>query len=59
MKLQFQVTFKRGQKTVAVIDGDGKDAADLTVAEVTEKIYECEALLERLTGCRVHIEQIH
>jgi hypothetical protein len=57
MKLAFRITFKKGPKVVAVVEGDGKDAGELTVAEVTDKVIETEQFLERLTGLRVHIEQ--
>lgn len=60
MKLQFNVTFKRGTKTVAVVEGQRViDAANLTIAEVVENVTEAEAFLEKLTGLRVHIEQVN
>lgn len=60
MKLQFKVTFKLGTKTIAEIHGreDVVDAGTLTVADVTENVIRTEQFLERLTGLRVHIEQI-
>ena len=58
MTLAFKITFKKGTKVVAEVMGDGKDAGDLTIAEVTEKVTETEAFLEKLTGLRVHIEQV-
>jgi len=58
MRLAFRIVFKKGPKIVAEVIGDGKDAGDLTVAEVTEKVLETEQFLERLTGHRVQIEQV-
>ena len=58
MKLAFKIKFLKGTKVVAEIVGDGKDAGDLTVEEVTEKVIATEQFLERLTGHRVHIEQV-
>lgn len=58
MKLAFKVTFKKGLKTIAEVQGDAKDAANLTVGEVTERVVETEQFLEKLTGHRVHIEQV-
>ena len=58
MILQFKITLKRGQKTVAEVEGfDVRD--DLpTVADVTAKIFETEQHIEKLTGLRCHIEQV-
>lgn len=58
MKLAFKITFKKGMKTVAVVEGDAKEAADLTVGDVTELVLQTEQFLEKLTGHRVHIEQV-
>lgn len=59
MKLQYRVTFKQGTKTVAVVTGrEDVDAGALSVADVVEGVQEAEAFLERLTGLRVHIEQV-
>ena len=61
MKLQFKVTFKQGTKTVAEIIGrdDAAESGTLTVADLTENVIKTEQFLERLTGLRVHIEQVH
>lgn len=58
--MQFQLTFKSGPKTIAIIKGrdEGIDAAHLTVEEVTGKVIETEQFLEKLTGLRCHIEQV-
>lgn len=60
MKLQFKVTFKSGTKTIAEVAGreDIIDARNLTVEDVVEKVVETEQFLEKLTGLRVHIEQV-
>ena len=60
MKLRFRITFKASTETVAVVEGreSGIDAADLTVADVHEGVINAEQFLERLTGLRVHIEQV-
>lgn len=59
MKLRFNITFKSGQKVVAVVEGKTDvEAANLTVADVHERTIETEQFLEKLTGLRVHIEQV-
>ncbi len=55
-KLVFRIVFKQGVRTIAEIDGRGVDLSELKVGDVTERIIETEAYLERLTGLRVHIE---
>jgi hypothetical protein len=60
MKLQYKLTFKQGTKTVAEIVGlaDRIDARTLTVEDVTENVLKTEQFVERLTGLRLHIEQV-
>ena len=60
MKLQFKLTFKQGTKTVAEVLGrESHDpASTITIGEAVEKVTETEQFLERLTGLRVHIEQV-
>ena len=59
MKMQFKITFKQGTKTVAeVIGRENPDAGNLTISEVTEKVVETEQFIEKLTGLRVHVEQV-
>lgn len=58
MQLAFRIKFLKGTKTVAEIMGDVKGGENLTIAEVTEKVVETEQFLEKLTGHRVHIEQV-
>jgi hypothetical protein len=61
MKMQFKVVFLSGTKTIAEVEGlkDRIDASNLTVEDVTENVLKTEQFLERLTGLRVHIEQVH
>lgn len=60
MKLQFKLTFKSGTKTVSEVIGleNRIDAGNLTIEDVVENVVKTEQFLERLTGLRVHIEQI-
>lgn len=59
IKLQFRVTFKSGTRTVAVVDGlkDIANGDTITVGDM-ENIIQTERFLERLTGLRVHIDQV-
>ena len=61
MKLQFKLTFKQGTKTVAEVTGleNRIEAANLTIEDVTENVIKTEQFIERLTGLRLHIEQVH
>lgn len=58
--MRFQIVVKRGNVTTSLITGlpDVVNTDTLTVADV-QKIPEVEAFLERLTGLRFHIEQLH
>lgn len=61
MQLQFKITFKSGQRVVSTIEGyqlKTEDAGKMTLADVTENVIKTEQFLERLTGYRVHIEQV-
>ena len=59
MKMQFKLTFKQGTKTIGEVTGrENPDAGNLTISEVTEKVIETEQFIEKLTGLRVHIEQV-
>lgn len=58
MKLQFKITFKQGTKTVAEVTGREGLGETLTVGDVVERVTETEQFLEKLTGLRVHIEQV-
>ena len=58
-KLQFSITFKKGNKSVAVIEGDRTIGLEtLTVEDVTQRIEETEDFLQKLTGFKVEIEQV-
>lgn len=54
--LKFKLTFKRGTKTIAIIEGFERSIDGLVVGDVSTKIIETEQYLERLLGLRVHIE---
>ena len=58
MKLRFKITLKRGVKTIAEVSGFEVESDHLTVEDVTEKVLEIEAGVEKLTGLRCHIEQV-
>ena len=59
MKLQFKLTFKRGAKTIAEVIGEEDiDAASMTVEDLVEGVQNAEHFIQRLTGLRLHIEQI-
>lgn len=60
MKVQFKVTFKAGTKTVAEVLGrEQTEAGTLTIEDVVTGVLNTEKFLERLTGLRVHIEQVN
>ena len=60
MKLRFQLTFKRCPEVVAIIEGQRDiDAANLNIGEPTDEVLATEQFLEKLTGLRVHIEQVN
>lgn len=60
MELKFRITFKRSTKVVAIVEGEHAiDAKSLTVGEVVEGVHQTEAFLEKITGLRVHIEQVN
>ena len=59
VEMQFNVTFKRGQVIVVTIEGERLlNGDDLTLEEASQKVLRTEAFLEKLTGLRVHIEQV-
>lgn len=59
MKIRFKLTFKSGPNVVATVDGVREVDGDIvTVQDVTEGVIAAEQLLEKLTGLRVHIEQV-
>ena len=60
MKLQFKITFKQGNKTVGEVLGKDNvvDAGTLTMDDVVDGVTKAELFLEKLTGHKVHIEQV-
>lgn len=58
--IRFQIVVKEGVDTRATVEGREHvlTTDSLTVGDV-ERIPEVEAFLERLTGLRFHIEQMH
>lgn len=58
-KHRFEVIFKRGPKEVARVVGvRDVPSDDITVADVGDRLIAAEQLLERLTGFRVHIQEV-
>lgn len=57
MKVKFEIVVKRGNRKIATIEGQPLDVASTTLADATQ-IIPTEQLLERLTGCRFHINCI-
>lgn len=61
MELQFDVVFKKGTKEIARVSGSKLSeivSNNLTIGELVEKVTETEQFLEKITGVRVHIEQV-
>jgi len=61
MNLKFQIVFVDMGKEVMSIPGheiSEERSAALTIGELVEKVHETEAFLEKLTGLRVHINQV-
>ena len=58
MELKYSLTFKRGEETVATIVGYPVSPGSVTVEDATSKIIEAEHYLEKMTGLRVHINQV-
>ena len=55
--MRFTITFKKGLKVIAHIEGvKNVDKRTLTVDEL-DKILEVEPFIEKLTGLRVHINE--
>lgn len=55
MKIAFTVVLKKGDKTLASVEGRQMDGAHISLTDVSEKILECEAFIEKITGLRCHI----
>ncbi len=59
-KLRFRVVIKNGERQIANICGtDGPLTTGTMTVEDAQRIPETEQFLERLTGLRFHIEQVH
>lgn len=59
VEMKFSVTFKRGLETVAFVEGQKLlSSDDVRIDEVIDKVLSTEQFLEKLTGFRVHIEQV-
>lgn len=58
MKVRFEIVVKRGNRKIATIEGqEAHDTDHITLADV-KQIIPTEQLLERLTGCRFHINAV-
>lgn len=55
--VQFSVKFKRSEETIALALGTPRPVDGLTVGDMQD-VPRLEAALEKLTGLRVHIEQV-
>lgn len=59
MKFFFNVVFKSGLKTVATVAGVKEvDTKDVSAVDLGEAVHQVEQHLEKLTGLRVHVEQV-
>lgn len=57
--MRVRITFLSGQQKVAEVDAVREIDRDNLTVEDMENIVPAEQLLEKLTGLRVHIEQVH
>jgi hypothetical protein len=57
MKVRFQIVVRRGNRKIATIEGLPLDADSRTLADAAQ-IIPTEQFLERLTGCRFHINVV-
>ena len=59
-KMRFHVVVKQGVETLADVKGrEDVITTDTLSVEDVQRIPDVEAFLERLTGLRFHIEQLH
>lgn len=58
MKLKFQVKFLKQNAVVGSVEGAERALDNFRVDDLGQRIIETEQFLERLTGLRVHIEQV-
>ena len=56
MTVRYKLTFKLGSEIVATVEGRERPMDALNVGDITQRVIDTEAYLERLTGLRVHIE---
>lgn len=57
MKVRFEIVVKRGNRKIATIEGHPFEADARTLADAAQ-IIPTEQFLERLTGCRFHINAV-
>ena len=56
---QFRLTFKKGPKVVAEIEGLEENAIDaMPFGQVAQGILDFEHFAEKLTGLRLHVEEL-
>jgi hypothetical protein len=53
--MKFDLVFKKGLCTVARVEGVREVQTDEIPMSIAERVIDVEALLEKLTGLRVHI----
>lgn len=57
--MKFNVTFKSGPSTIATVIGIHEvERENLTLGELEQVATVIEPLLEKLTGLRVHVDQV-
>jgi len=59
MELRYVIRFKSGPTTVAEVPGIRTVDGDRVTVQDLQQIIPTEQLLEKLTGLRVHIEQVN
>jgi hypothetical protein len=59
MDFRYKITFKLGHLVKAEVLGEPKSDEHLTIKDVGERIIETEQYLEKITGLRVHIDQVN
>jgi hypothetical protein len=57
MKVKISIEVRRGPRKVATITGEPIEVSATTLADA-QQIIPTEQLLERLTGCRFHINAV-
>jgi len=59
VELKFRLRFLKGTNVVGEIVGVDRKLEHFRIDDLADKIIETEQYLERLTGIRVHIEQVN